>query len=72
MTAPLLPPSARETPCPAAVVRAPGGLAFLSAGPIVSGVSMATKRAHAADQPSGVSGHDSSGLDRDVPTAQIA
>jgi hypothetical protein len=50
---------------------APGWAALRSAGVMVSGSSRAVKRAHAADQPSWVSGHHSSGCDRGVCAVQI-
>ena len=51
--------------------RVTGGV-FRPAGTIVPGASMVTNRAHAADQPSGVSGHRSSGSERGAPVTQMA
>ena len=46
-----------------------GGV-FLPTGTIVPGASMLTNRDHAAVQPSGVSGHRSSGWDLAPPAVQ--
>ena len=40
-------------------------------GTITPGASMLANRIHAADQPSGVSGHRSSGCDRGAPVVQM-
>ena len=40
-------------------------------GTIAPGASMLANRVHAADQPSGVSGHHSSGCDRGAPVIQM-
>jgi hypothetical protein len=49
---------------------APTGGVFRPTGTIVSGASMVTNLVHAAVQPSGVSGHRSSGRDLGPPTVQ--
>ena len=47
------------------------GAARRPAGTIVPGASMLANRVHAADQPSGVSGHLSSGWVRGAPDIQM-
>src|SRR5580704_13789940 len=56
------------SPIPAAL--SPTGGVRLPTGTIAPGASMLANRVHAADQPSGVSGHHSSGCDRGAPVIQ--
>ena len=63
------PAGARGPPSPAGPRVRPGGV-FRPTGTIVSGASMVTNLVHAAVQPSGVSGHRSSGRDLGPPTVQ--
>ena len=62
------PPVLVPTPAPVPNARPP---ARWPTGTIVPGASISVNRDHAADQPSGVSGHCSMGCDRVVPVAQI-
>ena len=64
-----LPPNGPGSP-PSRRAPAPTGGVFRPTGTIVSGASMLTNLVHAAVQPSGVSGHRSSGRDLGPPTVQ--